>query len=702
MQQADAIAKKVPMVQAKPMPLAKAFKTVPELKALAEENDPKIRDLIIYSQTLEGISRHTSVHAAGILIAPDDITNFAPLCINSDKQVTTQWTMGWCEAIGLLKMDFLGLRNLTVIHNAEHMIRERYDKSFSIREIPLDDPKTYDLFGQGHTIGIFQFESSGMQEYLRKLKPNRVEDLIAMNALYRPGPMDMIDDYIDRKKGIKEIVYLHPKLEPILNETYGIIVYQEQVMRITSDLGGFTLAEADIMRRIMGKKKQEEMQSQKDKFVQGCVSKGIDKKIASEVADLIVKFASYGFNKSHAAAYALIAYQTAYLKSNFPAEFMAANLSSEVNNSDKIVLLIDECRKMGIEVVPPDVNYSKAKFVPIEKNKIALGMAAIKTVGLGAIESIIHNREENGPYENIFQMIKYVDLRLVNKKVLESLIPCGAFDSLAGNRAQNYHSIETAINFGQDYQSKNRLHKTQHSLFDVAPEVNDVVIYPQLPDIPDWTPQEKLQKEKEFLGFYMSGHPLQNMTSIIKLYSTDWDGLNGDAKSKSNVSIAGMITEIRTLLDRNNKKMAFVKIEDFKQSYEAVVFASVFPEYEALLHTDSMVLMRGKINSEPDDSVKKIICEAVYDLEKVPGELTQSLFLKITGKKISEENITYLKNLLVSHQGQVPIYFKLGVNGTDEVNMVSTKMKIAMSSALLQELERILSLENIKVKVKTN
>jgi DNA polymerase-3 subunit alpha len=671
---ADAIAKKIPLVQAKPMGIEQAFKKIPELKKLKDEDDPKTNELIQYSKTLEGLSRHMSVHAAGILIAPDDITNYVPLCINSDKQITTQWTMGWCEAIGLLKMDFLGLRNLTVIHNTEKRIREKYIKNFSIRDIPLDDPKTYELFGNGHTIGIFQFESSGMQEYLRKLKPNRVEDLIAMNALYRPGPMDMIDDFIDRKKGRKKITYLHPKLEPILKETYGIIVYQEQVMRITSELGGFTLAESDIMRRIMGKKKTEEMEGQKEKFIKGCEANGVEKKAAYEVAELIVKFASYGFNKSHAAAYALIAYQTGYLKSNFPAEFMAENLSSEMTNSDKIVLLIDECRKMGIEVIPPDVNYSKAKFEPLEKDKIAFGMAAIKNVGHGAIESIIQNRETLERYDNIFQMLQQVDLRLVNKKVLESLVQCGACDSLEGHRAQNYHV-----------------------------KVNDIIAHPKLPDVPEWTPQEKLHKEKEFLGFYISGHPLKKYSSIIRLYSSESNSNNGQEQSeKSNLTVAGIITEIRTLLDRNNNKMAFVKVEDLTQSYEAVVFASVFPEVEDLLYTDSLVLMRGPVNSDPDDPVKKIICEEVYNLEKVPGELTNSLLLKINKSKISEEKITYLKNLLSTHKGEIPIYFRVSVNDKDELNMVSKKVKVAVSGAFLDQLEKILSLENIKVKVKSH
>jgi DNA polymerase III subunit alpha len=698
---ADSIAKKIPVHQGKPMALEKAFNTLPELKKIIEEGDEKIEELVEYSQTLEGLSRHASVHAAGIIIAPGDITDYAPLCINSDKQVTTQWTMGWAEAIGLLKMDFLGLRNLTVIHNTELMIREKYDKEFNIQNIPLDDSKTFDLFGNGQTVGIFQFESAGMQDYLRKLGPNRVEDLIAMNALYRPGPMDMIDDFIKRKKGKQQFEYLHPKLEPILNETYGIIVYQEQVMRISSELGGFTLAEADIMRRIMGKKKKEEMQPQKEKFITGCAKNGIDKKVAQQVADMIEKFASYGFNKSHSAAYALIAYQTAYLKSNFPAEFMAANLTSEVNNPDKIILLMDECRKMGIDVVPPDVNHSHAKFIPLEEHKIAFGMKAIKNVGSGAIESIVEGRTEVEKYENIFHLMQNVDIRLVNKKVLESLVQCGALDSMEGNRSQQFNSIESAIEFAGNFHDKNRRNEGQHSLFDLHEEVNDVVILPQLPNIPDWSDQEKLNKEKEFIGFYISGHPLGKYESIIRLYRTNFKNSNGNVNaSKSNVNICGIVTDVRYLIDKKNNKMAFVKIEDFDNTYEAVVFGSVFPNVEDKLKPDAPLLLRGRLNSELDDPVIKIICEEAYNLEDAPTELTESIILRIDKSKLSEQNITYLKNVLNSYPGKSPIYFRVAVNGKDEVNMVSKKIKVAVNASLLNELEKILQLENIKIKVK--
>jgi DNA polymerase-3 subunit alpha len=696
---ADAIAKKIPLIQAKPMPLEHAFEKVPELKQLANEGDTKIDELIRYSKTLEGLSRHASVHAAGILIAPDDITNYVPLALTSDKQVTTQWTMGWCEAIGLLKMDFLGLRNLTVIQNTSDMIREKYDENFSIKDIPLDNLMTFDLFGQGQTIGIFQFESSGMQDYLRKLKPNRIEDLIAMNALYRPGPMNMIDDFIARKRDKKKITYLHPKLEPILKETYGIIVYQEQVMRITSELGGFSLAESDIMRRIMGKKKKEEMQEQKEKFIAGCIQNGVDKKIANQIADMIEKFASYGFNKSHAAAYALIAYQTGYLKSNYPAEFMATNLSSELNNIDRVVTLIEECRKLEIDVVPPDVNYSEARFVPLEDNKIAFGLKAIKNVGQGAIDSIIENRKVVKKYENIFHLLQHVDLRLVNKKVLESLAQAGALDSLDGNRAQQFISIEKAIEFGQNYQGTSKQNIGQKSLFEMDPHVNDIVSLPSLPDIEEWPSQEKLGKEREVLGYYVTGHPLHKFSTIIDLYRTDFASKNG-SNEQGMVNICGMITEVRTLLDKKQQMMAFVKVEDFESTYEAVVFGSVYSNIEEYLNPDALVLLRGRLNSALDDPVIKIICEEVYDLASVPTKMTESILLRVDKTKLTQEKITYLKNLLNSHRGQIPIYFRVTVNGKDEVNMVSKKLKISVNLNLLLELEKILSRENIKVKVK--
>ena len=704
--QADAIAKQIPIVGAKPMKIKKAFAEVPELKELAESDDPKIQELIKYSETLEGIARHASVHAAGIIITPDDITNYVPLYKNSDQEITTQWTMGWSEAIGLLKMDFLGLRNLTVIQKTEKLIKERHDTQFSVKKVPLDDEKTFKLFGDGLTVGVFQFESSGMQEYLRKLQPSRIEDLIAMNALYRPGPMDMIDDFIDRKFGRKEIQYLHPKLESILNETYGIIVYQEQVMRIASDLGGFSLAQADLMRRAMGKKKKEVMLEQKKAFVEGCLKNDIDEKIANDIADLIEKFAEYGFNKSHSAAYAIIAYQTAYLKAHYPAEFLSANLTSEVNNSDRVVILMDECKKLGIKIKKPDVNYSDANFKPVNDEEIAFGMEAIKNVGGNAIASIVSARNENGKFKTIFDMLLHADLRLVNKKVLESLIQAGALDSIDKNRARLFNSIEVATEYAQNYQGLKSRNQNQTSIFDLASEGDDknMLTFPELPDIPDWNSTEKLKKEKELLGYYISGHPLERYKSIIHLYSTsinvdeskDNNGANGSDKMR----IGGQITDVRVIFDKKSNKMAFIKIEDFDRTYEAVIFGSIFPQFENLIKVDNMIMVLGRLNSSLTENVIKIIADKIIPLEQAPVELTESFLLKIDKENINDKIIHDLKVTLKSSPGKSRIYFEVNLNGSGNKRFLSNAFNVKLTYRTLNQLDKILGYQNIKVKTK--
>jgi DNA polymerase-3 subunit alpha len=704
--QADMIAKQVPIVGAKPMKLSRAFKEVPELKELAESEDTKMQELIKYSETLEGIARHASVHAAGIIITPDDITNYVPLYKNSDQEITTQWTMGWSEAIGLLKMDFLGLRNLTVIQKTEKLIRERYNTDFHVKDAPLDDPETFKLFGDGLTVGVFQFESSGMQEYLKKLQPSRIEDLIAMNALYRPGPMSMIDDFIDRKFGRKEIEYLHPSLEPILKETYGIIVYQEQVMRIASDLGGFSLAQADLMRRAMGKKKREEMLSQKKHFVEGCKNNGIDEKIANDIADLIERFAEYGFNKSHSAAYAVIAYQTAYLKAHYPAEFMSANLTSEVNNSDRVVILMDECKKLGLTIERPDVNYSDAHFKPIEKDVIAFGMAAIKNVGTNAITSIVEARQQKGNFETIFDLLLNVDLRLVNKKVMESLIQAGALDSLKGKRAQLFNSIETATEFAQNFQGQKNRNLNQRSIFEINADDDtdiDMLSYPELPDIPDWNITEKLKKEKELLGYYISGHPLERFRSVISIFATELDSLNHDENNNGSqttkVRVGGQITDVRIIFDKKSNKMAFVKLEDFNQSYEAVVFGSIYPQFEKLLKSDNMVMIIGRSNSQPDDNMIKLIADRVIALEDIPAELTESILLCMRPEQLTPQNVHEIKVALQSSPGKNKVYFELNQNGSGKQRFLSNAFKIKLTYRTLMKLDQVLGTQNIKVKM---
>jgi len=684
---ADKIAKQIPFMGAKPMDLKSAFEKVPELKEITESDDVQMRELVKYSQTLEGIARHASVHAAGIIITPDDITNYVPLYKNTDQEITTQWTMGWSEKIGLLKMDFLGLRNLTVIQKAEKMISQRLGKEFCVADAPLDDQNTFKLFGDGSTVGVFQFESSGMQEYLKKLKPSRIEDLIAMNALYRPGPMSMIDEFIDCKYGRKDIKYLHPDLEPILKETYGIIVYQEQVMRIVSDLAGFSLAEADIMRRAMGKKKKKEMAAQKKLFVEGCQKKEINIKIANDLADLIEKFAEYGFNKSHSAAYALIAYQTAYLKAHYPAEFMAANLTSEVGNADRVVVLMDECKKLGLKIKPPDVNYSQAHFVPIEKDVLAFGMQAIKNVGGTAIASIVTTREGNNEsYKSLFDFMQQVDIRLVNKKVMESLVQAGAMDSLEGNRAQLFNSIEKAIEFAQNFHGKKNKNVNQRSIFELSGkgnQENDLISYPELPGIDDWTTTEKLKKEKELLGFYVSGHPLEPFKTVISLFSTNIDSFldqkNGSSQPPHILTIGGQITDIREIYDKKQQKMAFVKLEDFSRSYEAVVFSSVYPIFESYLKTDNMIMIHGKRNSDLDDNVIKIIAEKIIPLEQAPDEMAESILISIDTEKFNDDKLHRLKSILKASPGKSRIYFKLLMDGNGGRELVSNSIKINLS-----------------------
>ena len=704
--QADTIAKLVP-TGAKPMPLEKAFQEVPELKELSESDDQKIQQLIKYSKTLEGIARHTSVHAAGIIITPDDLTNYVPLYKTPDGEITTQWTMGWSEKVGLLKMDFLGLRNLTVIQKTEKMVSKRLGKEFKVSEAPLDDPLTFKLFGEGRTVGVFQFESSGMQEYLRKLQPSRIEDLIAMNALYRPGPMSMIDDFIKRKKNPALIKYLHPKLEPILKETYGIIVYQEQVMRIASELAGFSLAQADVMRKAMGKKKLEEMKKQKELFIAGCVKNNIDKKLASEIADLIEKFASYGFNKSHAAAYAIIAYQTAYLKAHFPAEYMAANLTSEINNSDRVVILMEECRNLGIKIKPPDINYSEAHFVPLSENEIAFGLGAIKNVGSAAIASIVEARKKHGPFKTIFNLLQHVDLRAVNKKVLESLIMAGAMDSLEGNRAQLFGIIEKAIDFAQSLQSQKQKNKHQRSLFDLVEDEEEkekLIAYPALPDVPDWNLQEKLKKEKELLGFYFSGHPLEPFRPIIKLYCTDVnrvrEAVANGAKPPQIFYIGGQIVDMRTIIDRKNQKMAFVKIEDFNNIYEVVVFGSVYPQLEPELKINNVICLKGRLNSDLDENMVKFKAENIWPLQRLPEVMTKALVIKVDPSTLNDELIYKLKLSLTGATGESRLFFEIPSENGKPYRLISNKIKIQVTRNVLSQLEKSIGLDNIKVEVK--
>ena len=506
----DKIAKMIP--EGPKVTLDQALKQNSDLRSVSQTN---YKELIDNAKVLEGMTRHASIHAAGVVVAPGDLTDFVPLYRSSQGDVTTQYDMKELESIGLLKMDFLGLRNLTVIDKTIDLIKKRFDKEIDIDEIDMEDPKVYELFAKGLTVGIFQFESAGMREFLKKLKPKGIDGLIAMNALYRPGPMQNIDRYIKRAHGKEKVEYVHPLLEEALKETYGIIVYQEQVMQIANIIAGFTLSEADEMRRAIGKKIRSLMDQMADKFVKGAVKNGLSKGKAKQIFELIDKFAQYGFNKSHSVAYSYIAYQTGWLKTHYTAEFMSANLTSEMNNTNKVVVLINECRKLDIKVHAPDINNSGINFEPLNDKEISFGLNAVKNVGVKALEQCIEVRNKHGKFQSIFDFISKVDQRLVNKKVLESLILAGAFDSLNENRAQLFEAVDLAINYGN--QVDKQTNKNQINLFG---DQEELVKVPDLPIIEDWDNQEKLSKEKEVLGIYVSGNPLTVSYTHLRAHET--------------------------------------------------------------------------------------------------------------------------------------------------------------------------------------
>ena len=569
----DKIAKMIP--EGPKVTLDQALKQNSDLRSVSQTN---YKELIDNAKVLEGMTRHASIHAAGVVVAPGDLTDFVPLYRSSQGDVTTQYDMKELESIGLLKMDFLGLRNLTVIDKTIDLIKKRFDKEIDIDEIDMEDPKVYELFAKGLTVGIFQFESAGMREFLKKLKPKGIDGLIAMNALYRPGPMQNIDRYIKRAHGKEKVEYVHPLLEEALKETYGIIVYQEQVMQIANIIAGFTLSEADEMRRAIGKKIRSLMDQMADKFVKGAVKNGLSKGKAKQIFELIDKFAQYGFNKSHSVAYSYIAYQTGWLKTHYTAEFMSANLTSEMNNTNKVVVLINECRKLDIKVHAPDINNSGINFEPLNDKEISFGLNAVKNVGVKALEQCIEVRNKHGKFQSIFDFISKVDQRLVNKKVLESLILAGAFDSLNENRAQLFEAVDLAINYGN--QVDKQTNKNQINLFG---DQEELVKVPNLPIIEDWDNQEKLSKEKEVLGIYVSGNPLIKYADIIEELSNYDFSEKQILKENSIVKIGGAVTNFKLHFDKKNQQMAFFNLDCLGGQAEAIIFHDAFDKYKEII-----------------------------------------------------------------------------------------------------------------------
>ena len=684
----DKIAKAIP--NELNITLDKALEKSSDLSNMAE-NDYK--ELIQHSKVLEGMNRHASIHAAGVVIAPGELTDYVPLYKSSTNDITSQYDMKGLEDLGLLKMDFLGLRNLTVIDKTVKLINKNY-KNIKIQDVPLNDQKIYKLFAKGHTIGVFQFESSGMREFLKKLKPTVIEDLIAMNALYRPGPMQNIDDFIARKHGLETIRYPHPLLEPILNETYGIIVYQEQVMQIANEIAGFTLSEADIMRRAMGKKIKSLMKDLSIKFIKGAEKKGISKSKAEQIFSLIEKFAQYGFNKSHSTAYAYVAYQTAWLKVYYPAEFMSANLTSEMSTTDRVVILINECKKMGIEVKPPDINISFEDFKPINQNSISYGLNAIKNVGSKALEAIINERVDKGSYKSIFDICSRVDQQKVNKRVLESLVVSGSLDSLEGNRAQNFDAIDRAIKYGQAMQhEKNR---DQVDLFSSSESQGQIIKVPVLENLHEWSEEESLSKEMDVLGLYVSGHPLLEHADDLEEFTSISFDESQELSKNDLITVGGMITKIVKRFDKRNREMAFFDLDCLGGRAEIVSFSDCFTSFGNLIKEGNVVFVKGKPSETSDFSDLKILSDEIIHVDNVRDRLSQYLNIKLPPQTTSPDSVDDLMNLAQMNKGNCKLLFHLPNSGSPKpLRVLAHNIKVSTNSIFIKKLRSKYGKDNV-------
>jgi DNA polymerase-3 subunit alpha len=674
--------------------LESAIKKSPEFRKMSEN---EYKELVEHSLVLEGMNRHASIHAAGVVIAPGDLTNYVPLYKSSSGDITTQYDMKGLEDLGLLKMDFLGLRNLTVINKALELIELKGEK-VQIDKVSMEEPEVYKLFANGLTIGVFQFESSGMREFLKKLQPTVIGDLIAMNALYRPGPMNNIDNFISRKQGNKKIEYPHSSLVPILEETYGIIVYQEQVMQIAHDIAGFSLSEADIMRRAMGKKDKKLMDELSVKFVSGAQEKNITKKKAEEIYALIEKFAQYGFNKSHSTAYAYIAYQTAWLKTFHAAEFMSANLTSEMSTIERVVTLINECKKLKIEVKSPDVNVSYTQFAPIDKSTISYGLNAIKNVGEKALESIIENREEEGPFKSIFDFCSRIDQQKVNKRVLESLIKSGAMDSLSGSRAQNFDAIDTAIKYGQQLQNSGN--KNQVDLFSVGDDKSSLIKTPELKEIEEWDEKKSLSFEKEVLGMYVSGHPLlEHADEIEEFTSVDF---SDDLMLKKNeiVTVGGMVTKITKKYDRRNRAMAFFEMDCFGGTVEVIAFSDCFEKYENLIEEDAVIFINGKMADDTNFSDLKVMADKIVSVENAREYFSRKLIINLAAQNVSPDDIEDLYEFARRFPGDCNLLFHLSNPNpalSKPITVLAHNVKVSTDRNFVKQLRDKYGKENIRV-----
>ncbi len=696
-------------------------KKIPQGARLEQmEQDPEFMNLINskreykklleYSKVLEGLARHSSVHAAGVVIAPGNLTDYVPLAKSvKENSIVTQFEGSWLETIKLLKMDFLGLKNLTIIDKALKMIKENHNKEIDIYKIPLNDKETYRLFWEGQTEGIFQFESSGMTRILMDMKPTTIEDLSAANALHRPGPLrsNYHLEYIERKHRRRRVRYDHPILKDILNDTYGVMIYQEQIMKIANKLANFDMGDADVLRKAMGKKNIQLIEQMKPKFIEGAINNGVSPKIAESIYKKISRFGEYGFNKSHSVSYSIIAYQTAYLKAHYPAEYMSALLTVE-ENTEEIARYIESCKNMGIQVIPPDINQSSYDFT-VKDGKIIFGLKAIKNVGKGAAESIEKQREEIKKFDNIFQFCEMVDTRLANKSVVESLIAAGACDSLEGTRAQKCAVIEKSLSIGTNLQAEKE--KGQESLFgEMMVNESKKRFYPKLPKVKDWDITYKLEREKELLGFYISGHPLVQHKAEINLISNlDTQRYKEYSKEKissifNNVKIFGIIDQISKKRDRNKRMMAFLTLEDLYGKFEVVVFSSVYEKYKNILKEGKIVLVSGQISKRdysPDgNSSLKIIGEELLEWNELPKHLSGDVVITINEDTLSSDIIDlFLREYLTKDSGKFHLHFLVNTKKFGKLDILAQGYKIYPHQKLCEYISQLNSPEKIGISV---
>jgi len=689
-QEVDKIAKLIPPILN--ITLADAVSAEPRLRELAKR-DKRVQTLLNIAQALEGLPRHASTHAAGIVISGEKpLVHYLPLYRGNKGEVVTQFDMKGVERIGLIKFDFLGLKTLTVIDKTLSLIEKHKGIRPDLSKIPLDDKSTYQLLRCGDTIGVFQLESSGMKELLRRLKPNCFEDLIALIALYRPGPLEsgMVDEFINRKYGKIPIKYELPQLEPILKETYGVILYQEQVMQIAVTLAGYTLGEADNLRKAMGKKLKELMAKERNRFIEGAIKKGIPKEKAKYIFNLMEKFAGYGFNKSHSTAYALIAYRTAYLKAHYPVEFMAALLTCEMSSMDELVKYVNECRDKNIEILPPDINHSEIDFI-VENGKIRFGLAAIKNVGISAAVEILKARKK-GPFISLMDFCQRVDLQKVNKRVIESLIKAGAFDGLKVKRSQLMFILPKTIDKLQQKQRQ----INQPSLFEKKETSKN-----QLPEVEEWSEDMRLAYEKEALGLYLTGHPLKSYEKILKSLSNTNTEEILELPDHAPVMLGGIVTELKETNSKKGERMAFFTLEDTRGKVEVVVFSSVYQQAREYLFGEQPIFVTGHISK--DENTSKVIAEKIYFLAEARERLKELIpksqrEIKIILKEgsIKKKHLLELKQIIHTYKGNVSVYIEISPNNI--LVALPPHLKVTPNEDFIQKVNLLLGYKAVEIK----